>query len=341
MNSRYLRRSIQWRLRITFLVAAIVLLAAGHRSVAQPPDRKRAAPITALAMAPSGDMIVAGSQSGLSIRNWPSLTMVESHEFELGQILSLRFSPDGTRLLIAGGKPSEVGQWKIATWPDLAIVASSDQHHDVIHSAIWISDDRFVTGAADNEVIQWQWQLHADTRNLASIERCLTGHSRRVLAVDSIDNGRLLVSAGVDQSLRVWSDDADSVTPLRVMDNHTGIVRDLAGRPGDHPVAYLASASADKTVRIWQPSIGRLVRFARLPVEPLCIAWSSDGNQIGVGCIDGKLRIINANSVTVEQTLPAINGWAYCILAAQDGSYIVGGTDEKLARIKPIPPPTP
>ncbi|TWU57665.1 WD40 repeat domain-containing protein [Rubripirellula reticaptiva] len=347
MNPWHPRRKFQCRLLIAITVAITVSLSPCLDSVAEQPENERAAasvtapPVTALAMAPSGDRIVSGSQAGISIYKWPSMAIVESHDFEIGQIQSLRFSPDATRLLIAGGKPSEVGQWQIATWPDLSIVASSSEHDDVIHSAIWLSDDRFVTGAADTEVIQWQMQSHADASSRATIVRRLTGHSRRVLSVESIDRGRLLISAGVDQSLRVWSNDADLVTPLRVLDNHTGIVRDLARRPGDHPIAYLASASADKTVRIWQPSIGRLVRFARLPVEPLCIAWSSDGNQIGVGCIDGKLRIVNANTVTVEQTLPAVNGWAYSILATQDGSYIIGGTDGKLAHVKPIPPTNP
>lgn len=352
MSRWHPQRSFQWRVLIAITLKFAMSLAACHDSVAQQSETERAAtpvasplvtspPVTALAMAPSADMIVSGSQAGISIRKWPSQSIVESRDVEIGQILSLQFSPDATRLLIAGGKPSEVGHWKIATWPGLTIIASSSEHDDVIHSAIWLSDEQFVTGAADNEVIQWQLQSRADASRRATIIRRLTGHSRRVLSVESIDRGRLLVSAGVDQSLRVWSDDADSVKPLRILDNHTGIVRDLASRPGDHPIAYLASASADKTVRIWQPSIGRLVRFARLPVEPLCIAWSDDGNQIGVGCIDGKLRIVNAETVTVEQTLPAINGWAYSIMATHDGSYIIGGTDGKIVRVQPTPRPIP
>ena len=35
----------------------------------------------------------------------------------------------------------------------------------------------------------------------------------------------------------------------------------------------VASASADRTIRIWQPTIGRLVRYVRLEAEPLSIAW--------------------------------------------------------------------
>lgn len=334
MKPRYLQRSIQPHVLIAITV--MLLLSQSMRAVGQAQS-----PVTALAFTPSGEQLVAGSDTGISIRKWPSLDNVGEHVVKIEQIQDIQFSPDGTRLLIVGGSPSEAGKWQIVTWPELEIVASSNEHDDVIYSAVWLTEDRFATGAADNEVIQWQVRAGQSLNDRAMIVRRLTGHSRRVLSVESLDHGRSLVSAGVDQSLRVWSDDENAATPLRILDNHTGIVRDLAKRPGDHPIPYIASASADKTVRIWQPSIGRLVRFARLPVEPLCIAWTTDGNRIGVGCIDGKLRIVNANTVKVEQTIPAIDGWAYTVLASQDGSFAVGGSNGNLVQVKPVPRPTP
>ncbi|TWU54665.1 WD domain, G-beta repeat [Rubripirellula tenax] len=334
MNDWHLNRSKRWRLLVAITFWMIVSFSAYPHCAAQPP-------VTALAFAPSGDRIVSGSQGGVSIREWPSLMNAEDHVVDIGKIQDLQFSPDGTRLLIVGGKPSEVGEWRIVTWPNLTTIASSTAHDDVIHSAIWLSENEFVTAAADNEVIQWQVGASQSADGRADVVRRLSGHTRRVLSVESLDNGRLLVSAGVDQSLRVWSDEKDLTTPLRILDNHTDIVRDLARRPGEHSIAYLASASADKTVRLWQPSIGRLVRFARLPVEPLCIAWTTDGNHIGVGCIDGNLRIVNATSVKVEQTLPAIAGWAYTILASPDGSFAVGGSEGTLVRVRPSSPLSP
>jgi WD40 repeat protein len=91
----------------------------------------------------------------------------------------------------------------------------------------------------------------------------------------------------------------------------------------------------DKTVRLWQPSIGRLVRFARLPVEPTSIAWSRDGERLAVGGADGKLRIINPNNVEIEQTFDAIDGWIFEIASASDGSFAVGGTAGVIKRVIP------
>ena len=308
-------------------------------------------PITALAITPAGDQIVSGSQAGIAIQNWPALTAAGNFGSDMGQIQDLQFSPDGNRLLIAGGRPSEFGQWQIVDWPSLKVIASSRKHADVIYSVVWLSNEQFVSGAADNEVHHWQLinddsSIHHDENDQrVRIVRQLQGHSRDVIAVDSVGaqkmlkndsesgSDRLLVSAGLDHSIRVWNAGRADTTSFRILDNHTDVVRDLAIRPGEHSTAFLASASADKTVRIWQPTIGRLVRFARLPTEPLCIAWSADGEWIGAGCIDGTLRIINANTVQVEQRFNAIDGWAYCIAASPDGSFAVGGTNGVLKRV--------
>ena len=281
-------------------------------------------PVTALAFSPAGDRLLVGSQSGIDVRTWPSLDVVERVESELSQIHELRFSPDGTKLIVVGGSPSEFGEVDVIAWPERKCLASGVEHDDVIYSAVWLANDRFVTGGADNQLIEWEL---ADN-NLVDTKR-LNGHSRRVLAVEAVSRARIVVSAGVDQSLRVWKESSAQ----RVLDNHQGIVRDLAVRPGDDAIPYVASASADKTVRLWQPTIGRLVRFARLPVEPLSIAWTNDGKYLAVACVDGKLRIVNTTTVKIVAELAAVEGWAYEVLAARDGSFVVGGAKGQLVRV--------
>src|SRR5690606_33332140 len=93
----------------------------------------------------------------------------------------------------------------------------------------------------------------------------LRGHAGPVLGVDYSPDGKLLVSAGADRSLKVWK--AATGELLRSFTNHTEGVHSVAFRPpagaAGNPHAYCVSASDDRTVRVWQPEIGRMVRIVR------------------------------------------------------------------------------
>ncbi|WP_442510428.1 WD40 repeat domain-containing protein [Novipirellula sp. SH528] len=314
------------RLRRSVVTAAVLML--GIIGMSQSDGGQP--PITALTISADDTTLVAGSQLGVHIISWPKLDPALVHDVRFPQIHDLKFSPNGRQLLIAGGAAGEYGEWKLVSWPEFEVIATRTSHSDVIHSAAWLSDDLFVTGAADNDLIQWRLSS-GEVEEL----RVVHGHSRRVLCVESMSEHDLVVSAGIDQVLRVWNCKQGILAehPLRNLDNHTGAVCDLAVRPGGHATPYLASASVDRTVRFWQPTIGRLVRFARLPVEPASIAWSRDGERLAIGCSDGKLRILNPNTVEIEQTLDGIEGWIYEVTAADDGSYAVAGAGGSIARV--------
>jgi WD40 repeat protein len=124
---------------------------------------------------------------------------------------------------------------------------------------------------------------------------------------------------------------------VRTLDNHTAAVHALALTPPteeerrEGALPQLASASADRTVRIWQPTIGRLVRFARLPAEPLDIAWAPDAARIVAACDDGHVRVIDPLTAEVTADVPAIEGWAYAVAVAPDGrKALVGGEGGQL-----------
>src|SRR6185369_13125350 len=161
----------------------------------------------------------------------------------------------------------------------------------------------------------------------AKPHRVIDGHSRAVLAVVYLPGDTELLSAGVDESLRVW--DAASGRSIRQMSNHTRPVLGLALRPkvasGDVPL--VASIGVDRTLRLWQPTVGRLVRFARLPSEPRAICWTIDGQSILTASVDGRLRVINPESAEVRHDLPAFAGVAHSLAASPAGSVLVGGQD--------------
>ena len=95
----------------------------------------------------------------------------------------------------------------------------------------------------------------------------------------------------------------------------------------------VATAATDRTVRFWQPTIGRLMRYVRLESEPLDIAWLNDSFLVA-SCVDGRLRCVDFENVQVVEIRPAIEGWAYAITVhPEDGSLAIAGSRGQIRRI--------
>ncbi len=285
-------------------------------------------PITALAFAPDGRSVLAGSQAGLEVRAWPSLKKQRALATKLVHIHDLAFAPDGTILAAAGGSPSESGAVELFHWPGGELIRRDDIHDDLVYAISWRRDSKAIATASLDRTVQIQ------SYETGASLRILRGHSRGVLAVAYLPNGRTLVSAGIDQSLRVW--DTQTGRVLHRLENHTGAVLSLALRPGQpegsEPV--VASIGADRTVRFWQPARGRMVRLARLPSQPQALAWARKGNAVAVACTDGHVRVIDPGTAALEADLPALKGRAFSLAATGDGvSFLVGGQGGQLRRV--------
>lgn len=285
-------------------------------------------PITALAFTPDGKSVLVGSQAGVELRSWPELKRVRSLATELANVHDLAFSPDGTVLAIAGGSPAEKGTVELVRWPEGTLRHRVSPHRDVIYAIAWSGDSLSIVTASADQTVR---KLDARTGKSTGV---FEGHSRGVIAAVFLSGDKQLVTAGGDESLRVW--DAESGKSERILSNHTKPVTGLAVRPtaGKTAAPTLVSISDDRTVRLWQPTVGRMVRFARLASEPRAVSWTADGAAILVACKDGALRVIDPETVEVRQTIPAIDGIAYALAVASDGSILVGGRAGQLRRIK-------
>ena len=90
----------------------------------------------------------------------------------------------------------------------------------------------------------------------------------------------------------------------------------------------IATASADRTIRFWQPTIGRMVRYIRLASEPLSLVWSPDGKRVLVSCVDGHIRVVDPTNVKVVADQPAISGWAYSVAVYGEQMVAAGSNGE-------------
>jgi WD40 repeat protein len=104
-------------------------------------------------------------------------------------------------------------------------------------------------------------------------------------------------------------------------------------RPGLEADALpmFASAGSDRTVRLWQPTIGRMMKIRRLPAAVLSVAWSEDGKQLLAGCADGTIRVIDPDSLEVIAEEKLMEGWI-TTLAVNGREALIGGEKGRLVR---------
>ncbi len=297
------------------MIAACVAASAASPAVAagSPPH------VTAVAFTPDGKQIIAGSQAGVSIHNVGDGAVAGRIATELENVHDVRFSPDGQVIAIAGGIPGESGVVELVDWPGGEIRQRVESHSDVIYQVDFTADgSRLVSASADEVCVVHEIGKDRPTTRF-------TQHSRAVLAVKMLPDGETAVSASRDQTLRVWN--TKTGENLRTLHNHSRGVNALALQLGTGRLPMIASASADATVRFWQPTIGRMVRFARLPSEPLSIAWVVEGEKLIAGCRDGKARLIDPVRVKTIQTMDVSDGWLFAIAVdpTDDHRVAIGG----------------
>jgi WD40 repeat protein len=280
-----------------------------------------APPITAACFSPDAKQVVLGSQDGIEIRSWPELKPASRLKTELSHVHDLAFSPDGKTLLAAGGSPAKVGAVELLSWPEGKLIRRVTEHKDLIYRVAFSPDgSRWATASADGSCRVYA----SETGKLIAH---FDGHSRAVLALAFFPDGKTVVSVGVDQTLQLW--EAASGKHVRTLDNHTAAVNDVAVcpvSPANAPIV-VASVGEDRTVRLWQPTTGRLMRFTRLESVPRVVAWSAKGDRLLVGCNDGKLRVLDFETLDVVGEKQGPEGRIYALVPVpkSDREVLLGG----------------
>ena len=117
-------------------------------------------------------------------------------------------------------------------------------------------------------------------------ELILTGHTGWVWTVSVSADGKRLLTASADKTLRLW--DADTGKCLRVFEGHTDAVMGAALSPDGKRVL---SGSRDSTVRLWDAATGKeLVKMIGHAGSVICVCFGPEGKAIS-GSSDKTMRL--------------------------------------------------
>jgi hypothetical protein len=279
----------------------------------------QAAPVTALAYSPDGQLLAVGGYHAVRLLS-PTGAVVTALPGPVDQVLSLAWSSDGKHLAAAGGVPGASGE--LCLW-DAPVSGSAwgkprvlKEHADSIYSVAWRPGTmELATASPDKTVKLWD----AAT---GKVTRTLKDHADAVFAVAYSPDGKWMATASADRSVKLYQ--AGTQNRALSLPHGDAVTAVAFSAKSD----LLATACVDKQVRVWPVK----AEVAQNPLrshgegEPVnALAFSAGGDAFAWGAANRKVRLWNGDVSSQRREMNDAADWIYSVAVSPDGKTVVGG----------------
>lgn len=292
-----------------------------------------AAPVNSLAFSPDGKLLAVGTYQQVLLCDPLARTVLKTWGGHLDAVRSLAFSPDGKWLAAGGGMAGARGQVRLWSTEQGRETLAFGDHGDSVQGVAFSLDGKWIASAsADRTVKLWE----ASTGKLG---QTLRDHADAVSGVAFAPGGKLLASCGSDKSVKLW--DLASGKRLYSIGAHEEPLTDLCFTPGGQLLTastdrlaklwnigpesgghvrnfgghggtvfsvavsgdgqLLATASGDKTVRVWNLGNGGTTATFSDPKDwCYAVRFSPDRKRLAAGTWDGQVFLWSLETNKLE-----------------------------------------
>ena len=280
---------------------------------------------------PDGKRLVTASTEGMA-RVWDTATAQQILKLEAGdQAMEAAFSPDAKTIATAG----RLAGLKLWNAQDGALLPERGDYDLAVWSVSFSPDGRRLAYAGGPPVFDEDADSRVVVLDRSTGEQTsFVAHHQQIRRVRFSPDGRLLATASLDGTARLWNaETGQEVRPL-LMSFGGEVMQDAGFSPDGQWLAVAGSGWEVPRTRILEVASGRLVRSLKGHSTSVpCIKFSPDGTRLATASYDATARLWSATELPEFISLEGHDLPPWTIAFSADGKRVATGGLDLTARV--------
>lgn len=251
--------------------------------------------ITSISFSPDSQQLASASNDKTVMLWEPKREeTVQNSDGHSARVNCIAFSPNGKQLA-SGSNSGLVALWDTATGAELCVLTG---HNQEITFVTFSPDGQQLASSSDDRTIRL-WDLKSE-----SVLQIFQDTFTPDIMAFSID-GQQIASANGHKIVRLW--DIQTGAALQAFEGHVDVIKNaensqyvITSLAFSFDGQQLASASLDKTVRLWSPSTGDELQTLYHSDGIRRVSFSSDGQKLASASDDGQILASSSANHTVR-----------------------------------------